>query len=109
MAAADACSLCATLDWSTQPKGPPISPGCALGAVPHSFGLSASVREMGVTMRPHCKRSGERDELEEEAAAAAGRLAGAPEAEEDSDADSDSDLEMEGALGQGWGPACLLT
>ncbi|XP_004400612.1 PREDICTED: leucine-rich repeat-containing protein LOC400891-like [Odobenus rosmarus divergens] len=52
-------------------------------------------------MRAPCKRSGEKDEQEEGVAAAAGRLAGAPEAEECSDVDSDSDREMEGIHGPG--------
>nr|XP_035960231.1 leucine-rich repeat-containing protein 74B isoform X9 [Halichoerus grypus] len=56
---------------------------------------------MGVTMRAPCKRSGEKEVQEEEVAAAAGRLAGAPEAEECSDVDSDSDREMEGIRGPG--------
>uniref|UniRef100_A0A8P0TV37 Leucine rich repeat containing 74B n=2 Tax=Canis lupus familiaris TaxID=9615 RepID=A0A8P0TV37_CANLF len=48
-----------------------------------------------------CQRSGERGEQLEEEAAAAGRLAGAPEAEECPDVDSDSDREMEGIQGPG--------
>uniref|UniRef100_A0A8C5W3J9 Leucine rich repeat containing 74B n=1 Tax=Microcebus murinus TaxID=30608 RepID=A0A8C5W3J9_MICMU len=47
-----------------------------------------------------CARCEEREELEEEAAVAAGRPAGVSETEEASHPDSDSDLETEGALGE---------
>ncbi|KAK2490851.1 hypothetical protein MC885_001268 [Smutsia gigantea] len=68
---------------------------------------------MGTIMRAPCQRSGEKEEVrEEEVAAAAGVLAGVPEAEEGSGVDLDFDLETECApqppLGRG-GQACLLT
>lgn len=59
----------------------------------HSLCLSALNHEMSVTTKSHCEKSGENEEEEKEAMAAAGHLAGVPETEED----SDSDLETEGA------------
>ncbi|XP_061025228.1 leucine-rich repeat-containing protein 74B [Eubalaena glacialis] len=47
-------------------------------------------------MRGPCEGPGEKEELEEGAAAAAGRPAGVPEAQKGSDADSNSDQEKEG-------------
>lgn len=68
---------------------------------------------MGITKRGPCEKSGENEGREKEAAAAAGRFAGVPEAEKGSDVDSDSDLETEGdprpvsspwgVEGAGWG------
>lgn len=68
---------------------------------PRSPGLGVRECRVEVTMRGPCEGPGEKEELEEGAAAAAGRPAGVPEAQKGSDADSNSDQEKEGAYGSG--------
>lgn len=93
LAAADACSPCVASDRSMHRRVRPHP----LAALPMQPSQS----------RPRCPRvqSGSnhegKEEVEEGAAAAAGRPAGVPEAQKGSDADSNSDQEKEGAYGSG--------
>lgn len=86
------CTPHATGRCSSRVHPHPQAPQSRCGGA-QSLGLSARNHKMSVTMRSPCEKSGENEEEEKEAVAAAGHLAGVPETQED----SDSDLETEGA------------
>lgn len=90
------------IDWSVR-GGSATFISRARAAVRHTPALSGCRCRVGVTMRDPCEGPGEKEELEE-GAAATGHPAEVLEAK-CSDVDSDSDLETEGAYGwgSGWG------